>query len=271
MNANRPHGHRRGEGEHKPAPHESHHPHHHDAHAHIHHRPARKWGFGRASRFVFCKRGGRISSLKCCGLGFAALASLYLVVVTGLLPVDIGGPLVKSALQEKLGKGHKVAVGETRLEQDASGQPVLRVHGITIRGAGGEVVATAPRADVGLDSGILLGNFRAKRIDLVEAEMTLRINEDGQIDMSAGRKPKLLKPGPADAPANAPAVSSAQPAKSPEASPSAPLVYPELAAWLGRLEESGLDGISLAEVGLKQGTLVVENAKTGRRWIFAKH
>jgi hypothetical protein len=263
---NRPHGHRQGEAESKPAPHESH-PHHH--HAHAHGRAARKGGFRRGASLVFCKRGGRISSLKCCGLAFAALASLYAVVVTGLLPVDIGGPLVKRALQEKLGKGHKVEVGETRLEQDASGQPVLRVHGITIRGAGGEVVATAPRADVGLDSGVLLGNFRAKRIDLIDAEMTLRIDEDGQIDISAGRKPKPLKQAPVNAPAGVPAVSSIQPAKLPEAPPSVPLVYPEIAAWLGRLEESGLDGISLAEVGLKQGTLVVENAKTGRRWIFA--
>ncbi len=263
MNANRPHGHRRGEVEQKSAPHESHHPH---AHARIQGRPARVWGFRGAARLLFCKRSGRVSYVKCCGLGFAALISLYVVVVTGLLPVDIGGPLVKRALQEKLGKGHKVEVGETRLEQDASGQPVLRVHGITIRGAGGEVVATAPRADVGLDSGVLVGNFRAKRIDLVEAEMTLRINEDGQIDMSAGRKPKQQ---PADASAAARGLPSAQPAKPSETPASVSLVYPELAAWLGRLEESGLDGISLAEVGLKQGTLVVENAKTGRRWIFA--
>ena len=271
MNAKRLHGHRRGEAEPRPAPHESHHPEHHQSHAHaharIHDRPARKWGFRRAVQFVFCKRSGRPSLVKCCGLGFAALISLYVIVVTGLLPIDIGGSLVKRALQEKLGKGHKVEVGETRLEQDASGQPVLRVHGITIRGAGGEVVATAPRADVGLDSGILVGNFRAKRIDLVEAEMTLRINEDGQIDMSAGRKPKQPKKEAADA-AAAPVFPAVRPAKPPEP-PSAPLVYPELAAWLGRLEESGLDGISLAEVGLKQGTLVVENAKTGRRWVFA--
>jgi len=39
-------------------------------------------------------------------------------------------------------------------------------------------------------------------------------------------------------------------------------------AWLDRLEQTGLDGISLAEVGLKQGTLVVENDRTGRRWVF---
>jgi hypothetical protein len=268
MNANRPHGDRRGKVESKPTPHEPHHAEHHSSHAQIHGR-ARQWGFRRVARGLFCKRSGRVSFVKSCGFGFAVLISLYVVVMTGLLPVDIGGPLVKRALQEKLGKGHKVEVGETRLEQDASGQPVLRVHGITIRGAGGEVIATAPRADVGLDSGVLLGNFRAKRIDLVEAEMTLRINEDGQIDMSAGRKLKPPKKETVDASAAAPGVAARGSANPREASPSVPLVYPELAAWLGRLEESGLDGISLAEVGLKQGTLVVENAKTGRRWIFA--
>jgi hypothetical protein len=271
MNANRSHGQRRGKVESKPAPHESQQSEHHASHAHarIHDRLARQWGFRRGARLLFCKRGGGVSFVKSCGFGFAVLISLYVIVVTGLLPVDIGGPLVKRALQEKLGKGHKVEVGETRLEQDASGQPVLRVHGITIRGAGGEVVATAPRADVGLDSGILFGNFRAKRIDLVEAEMTLRINEDGQIDMSAGRKPKQPNKETADASAASPGLAAGRPANPREAPPSIPFVYPELAAWLSRLEESGLDGISLAEVGLKQGTLVVENAKTGRRWIFA--
>jgi hypothetical protein len=276
MNANRPHGHRRGEAEPKPAPHEMHHHPVHEAHhtdrphshtrAHVHNRSLR-WSFRRAARLLFCKRSGRLSLVKLGVLGFAALLSFYVILVTGLLPIDIGGSLVKRALQEKLGKGHKVEVGETRLEQDAFGQPVLRVHGITIRGAGDEVIATAPRADIGLDSGILVGNFRAKRIDLVEAEMTLRINEDGQIDMFAGRKPK--KSAPAGATAAAPVLPPAPPVKSSQAPPSVPLVYPELVAWLDRLEQTGLDGISLAEVGLKQGTLVVENAKTGRRWIFA--
>jgi len=280
MTANRPHGHRRGEAEPRPAPHqEHHHPtaeahhadhghlHHGHPHAHAHpHRRTMRWSFRRAARLLFCKRGGRLSALKLCGFGFAALVLLYAIVVTGLLPVDIGGSLVKRALQEKLGQGHRVEVGETRLEQDTLGQPVLRVRGITIRGAGDEVIATAPRADIGLDSGILVGSFRAKRIDLVEAEMTLRINEDGQIDMSAGRKPKKPKP-PANA-AAAPVQPGAPLAKPSPAPSSVPLVYPELVAWLDRLEQTGLDGISLAEVGLKQGTLVVENDRTGRRWVF---
>ena len=34
-------------------------------------------------------------------------------------------------------------------------------------------------------------------------------------------------------------------------------------------KKAALDGISLAEVGLKQGTLDVQNVRTGKRWIFA--
>ncbi|HLL28691.1 MAG TPA: hypothetical protein VKT73_13705 [Xanthobacteraceae bacterium] len=287
MTANHPHGHRHGEVEPKQAPHGHHHSHHHHAHSHArvhHHRVPGPGGIRGAARFLFCKKSGPVSVCKLLGLGFLVLASLlYAIVVTGLLPVDIGGTLVARALQEKLGQGHKVEIGETRLEQDASGRAVLRVHGITIRNAGGEVVATAPRADIGLDSGVLVGNFRPTRIDLVEAEMTLRIDENGQIDLFAGRNPKKQKqpqpqPQPVDAaaatapvippPPPANAVPAVTPPAKPAEAPPVPFVYPQLAAWLDRLEQTGLDGISLAEVGLKRGTLVVENAKTGRRWTF---
>ena len=101
-------------------------------------------------------------------------------------------------------------------------------------------VARAPQAEIVLDSGVLLGNLRAKRIDLVKAVMTIRIDETGRIDISAGGKPKKSRSEP---------TSSTQPeitsGKAADAQAPIPFVYPELSDWLDRLEKSGLDGISL--------------------------
>lgn len=220
-------------------------------------------------RLLFRNRGGRISVVKITGLVFACLAAFYLVLIGGLLPVDIAGPLVKRALEEKLGRGNHVEIGETRLGRNASGQPVLSVRGIVIKGRSGNTIATAPRAEIVLDSGMLLGNFRAKRIDLIDAVMTLRIDESGRIGLTAGTNPKRINKPAALAPETASEnATSGRPEKTGKPAP-VPFVYPELAAWLGRLEKSGLDGIALSEVGLKQGTFVIENAKSSRRWIFA--
>ena len=95
------------------------------------------WKFDRLTqigRLAFCRRNGRISFAKLGSIALLILASFYIVLVTGLLPIDVAGPLVKRALEEKLGRGHQVEIGETRFMQNASGQAILSVHGIVIKG-----------------------------------------------------------------------------------------------------------------------------------------
>jgi hypothetical protein len=189
-------------------------------------------------------------------------------LITGLMPFDVAGPIVKRALEAKLGDGTRVKIGRTNLGQNSSGQPVLSVSNIVIKGRHGVTIATAPRAEIVLDSGMLMGNFRAKRIDLIDAIMTLRIDEHGRIGITADNTPPKSPPAPEGTvpPAGkAPELAG----KAADVPASVPFIYPELAAWLDRLEQSGLDGIALSEVGLKHGTLVVESAKQQRRWIFA--
>lgn len=266
MNADHPHPHGHPSGHHKDAaePKSARHP---------RRRPrAGIWpALGKIPRFFFRKRSGRISLVKISSLAFLCLASIYVALISGLVPIDIAGPMVKRALQEKIGRGNHVEIGETRLGQNEAGRPVLSVRGIVIKSRDGSTIVTAPRAEIVLDDGMLYGNFRAKRIDLIDAVMTLRIDENGRIGITAGGKPKKHRmTKAADAQEGIPEKSAPDAAKqAPDVPPQLPFVYPELAAWLGRLETSGLDGIALAEVGLKQGTLVVENAKSNRRWIFA--
>ena len=50
------------------------------------------------------------------------------------------------------------------------------------------MIASAPSAEVGLDgSSLLMGTFRARRIDLVGAETTVRVGADGRVAITAGR------------------------------------------------------------------------------------
>ena len=42
----------------------------------------------------------------------------------------------------------------------------------------------------------------------------------------------------------------------------------ELLAWIDGLRATGLDGHDLAELGLKSGTLVVDDQRNGKRWAF---
>ncbi len=273
MNSSHDHGHRRGEREPNAAQRIRDHVHDRRREEHKSASRGRRMGLiGKIGRFLFFKRNGRISFVKLSALAFVSLASFYVMVVSGFLPVDVAGPMVRRALEAKLGRGHQVEIGETRLTQDSSGQPILSVQHITIKSPNGDTIATAPRAEILLDSGVLIGNFRAKRIALIDAVMTLRVDESGRIDLSAGRKPKksreLREQAEPDIVPKGGLTESTQLSPT-SATPSIPFVYPELAAWLDRLEKSGLDGIALAEVGLKQGTLVVENAKSNKRWIFA--
>jgi hypothetical protein len=274
MNSNHSHGHGSpGHGHHAHEKQAHHRPHPHAGHPrHAHHesrprRTARYW-FARAGRACFCKRGGRISALKITALIFACLASIYIILVSGLMPFDVAGPIVKRALEAKLGQGTRVKIGKTSLEQNSSGQPVLSVSNVVIKSRHGATIATAPRAEIVLDSGMLVGNFRAKRIDLLDAIMTLRIDEHGRIGITADETP-ASPPKTAENVVPPAGKAPELPGKAPNAPASVPFVYPELAAWLDRLEQSGLDGIALSEVGLKHGTLVIESAKQQRRWIFA--
>jgi hypothetical protein len=140
------------------------------------------------------------------------------------------------------------------------------------------VIANAPSAEVGLDgSSLLVGNFRARRIDLVGAETTIHVGADGRVAIKAGRDATPITAadaGGALADASTPKVPAGVPAKGqsrsvPSAARPAPFHYPELVRWLDSFEKGGLDGVALSQIGLKQGSLIVEDADTGRKWTFS--
>ena len=280
MSPTHPHGPPRTHRNHAHPPLPAHHRRHRPSHPH-HPRPGFRGLLGRAGQSLFRTRYGNLSRPKIISLGVVAVGIVYVLLVRGFFPFDVASPWIEAALERQLGPGHKVSIGYTRLDHDETGAPVLRVERIRVHGPGGKVIANAPSAEVGLDgSSLLLGNFRARRIDLVGAETKVHVGADGRVAITAGRDAAPItstdnaQAATEAAGASATAQSQAKGQTQGQTQPAAPNVqskpfhYPELVRWLDSIEKGGLDGVALSQIGLKQGSLTVEDASTGRNWSF---
>src|SRR4029077_14421947 len=134
----------------------------------------------------------------------------------------------------------------------------LRLRDIVVRDAHGTVVASAPKAEVGVSSlSLLTGRVQTERLSLIGAEMALRTERGGQINILAGAgKPALAVPPTvtssiATAAVAAPGEQTRLPPVEVTSNPLSAIL-----AWIDRLDSLGLDGGSLSEIGLKDCTLV---------------
>src|SRR5439155_15067057 len=85
------------------------------------------------------------------------------------------------------GSNHQVELGGTVIERDANGRTALRIRDIVVRDADGAIVASAPKAEVGVSgTGLMTGRVRAQRLSLVGAEMQVRIEPDSRVTVFAG-------------------------------------------------------------------------------------
>ncbi len=204
-------------------------------------------------------------------VAFAAVASCGIVWMQlgyGPVAIDVATPWLTSAIEERLGGRHRVEVGGTVLERDEVGRSALRLRDIVVRDAHGSVIASAPKAEVGVSGvSLLTGRVQADRLSLIGAAMALRIDAGGQINLFTG--------GNETASAGSPTVTSSIAAIAgtsddrslpPVEVATDPLTA--LLAWIDRLDSLGLDGGTLSEIGLKNCTLVVEDQRHGKRWTF---
>src|SRR5512136_498991 len=105
-----------------------------------------------------------------------AALGLWWRLSSGPIELDLATPWLKAAIEENFGGSHSVAVGGTQLERDEKGRTSLRLRDIVVRDADGTVVASAPKAEDGLSGrNLLMGRLRAQSLNLVGAEMSVRI------------------------------------------------------------------------------------------------
>ncbi len=198
-----------------------------------------------------------------------AAAGLWLLLASGPISLDIVTPWLASAVAENFGNRFHVDIGGTVLERDEHGRAAMRIRSITVRDHDGTVVASAPKAEVGFSGASLLsGRPRAQRLNLVGAELAVRIESDGQITVSTGadRPPLAVSSAPVAAgwrSAETTVGSGADEARhGPQES------FAALLAWVDSLGAFGLDGGELTEVGLKSGNLVVDDRRNGQQSRF---
>jgi Protein of unknown function len=205
----------------------------------------------------------------------------------GPINLDMVTPWLATAIEENIGHGNTVEVGGTQIERVGRIRIAVRIRGIIVRDRDRAVVASAPKAEVKLSgTALLTGRLRAESLNLVDAELAIRITPDGYVTVSTGDNARPLATGitskkPPGGTPSLPAA-SAPPAPAGPASQPLPGTQSKIAAgspetvggllagldWLDSLSLTGLDGQNLNEIGLKNGSLIVDDQQRGNKWSF---
>ena len=201
-------------------------------------------------------------------VAMVAVFVLWWRLTSGPIELDMATPWLKAAIEENFGGTYKVEVGGTQIERDEKGRTSLRLRDIVVRDANGIIVASAPKAEVGLSGmSLLAGKLRAQSLNLVGAEMSVRIETDGRVTVFAGAdKRPIATASPAIVP-----ESPGQLAKPAPPQGSLRAGFNDVAgimSWLDGVGVSGLDGHDLRELGLKNGNLIVDDRRNGKHWTF---
>src|SRR5689334_3462920 len=133
-----------------------------------------------------------------------ALAVIFAVCFGGLwwrlgagpINLDIATPWLAAAIEQNIGNGNTVEVGGTQIERAGRIRIAVRIRDIVVRDRDHAIVASAPKAEVRLSGmALLMGRLRAESLNLVDAELAVRITPDGQVTVSAGDTAKPLATG----------------------------------------------------------------------------
>jgi hypothetical protein len=226
--------------------------------------PVRLWRLRLARRLAY----GTAALVVLLTLGCSAL---WWRLSSGPISLDLVTPWLSAAVAQNFGGGRRVEVGGTQIERDEHGRTALRIRDIVVRDSDGTVVASAPKAEVGVSGlGLLTGRVRAERLSLVGAAMSVRIEADGKLTVFAGADNRPIATASASPEAmGAPPASGADPTASvAPAGRDAAAAFAGLLAWIDGLGATGLDGHDLGEIGLKSGQLVVDDQRSGKRSTF---
>ncbi len=219
--------------------------------------------------------------------GFGAL---WWRLGAGPVNLDMVTPWLVAAIEENIGHDNTVEIGGTQIERAGRIRIAVRIRDVVVRDRDHAIVASAPKAEVKLSGmALLTGRLRAESLNLVDAELAVRITPDGQVTVSAGDNAKPLATGVAstrrsDLPSPSavapsgitPSIQATPQLRGPQTDAASAIsddrnnVSALLAGldWLDSLSLTGLDGQNLNEIGLKNGRLVVDDQQRGNLWSF---
>ena len=105
----------------------------------------------------------------------------------GPINLEMATPWLASAIEENIGHGNTVEIGGTQIERAGRIRIAVRIRDIVVRDRDRAIVASAPKAEVKLSgTALLMGRLRAESLNLVDAELAVRITPDGTVTVSAG-------------------------------------------------------------------------------------
>src|SRR6202166_2611145 len=114
----------------------------------------------------------------------------------GPINLEMATPWLAAAIEENIGHGNTVEVGGTQIERAGRIRIAVRIRDIIVRDRYHAIVASAPKAEVRLSgTALLMGRLRAESLNLVDAELAVRITPDGQVTVSAGDTAQPLATG----------------------------------------------------------------------------
>ncbi len=260
-------------------------------HAHVGGRfPRVRWFF---ARYGYVLRRAAVGAGAVAAVVAVACLGLWWRLSSGPIQLDVVTPWLASAIEENFGNGRRVEVGGTQIERTEDGGTAVRIRDIVVRDADGTVVASAPKAEVRVSGlSLLRGHMRAESLNLVGAEMAVRIEQDGGVTIFAGADKHPIATAAVPATAAAALLRAARekqdaavqgrsstgsqatlpPVASPDVRSASPHrardVFAAFLSWIDGIGETGLDGHDLKELGLKNGNLTVDDARTGKHWTF---
>src|SRR3954452_14379210 len=114
----------------------------------------------------------------------------------GPINLEMATPWLAAAIEENIGHGNTVEVGGTQIERAGRIRIAVRIRDIIVRDRDRAIVASAPKAEVKLSgAALLIGRLRAESLNLVDAELSVRITPDGQVTVSTGDNARPLATG----------------------------------------------------------------------------
>jgi hypothetical protein len=105
----------------------------------------------------------------------------------GPIGLDIATPWLTAAIRDNVSSDYAVEIGGTQIERAGRARVAVRVLDIVVRDRDKQIVATAPKAEVRVSgTSLLFGRLRAESLSLVDAELSVLIEQDGRVSVSTG-------------------------------------------------------------------------------------
>ncbi len=132
-------------------------------------------------------------------MGLAGIAALvvYGLIAAGIVTANLATPYIERAIADRLDGRYVVRIGSTAVETMQTGSTVVIARDISLSEPDGTLVASAPSAEVELEGSLLTLSPKAKRFDLIGAEVVVRIGAKGDVAVAAGKGARMLSTGAA--------------------------------------------------------------------------